>query len=441
VKSLRAQLTIRLLLGGTLLLGAAGAISDWQTRRAVSDEFDVSLRNRVQSLAGLTEIKRGKINFEFAGESMPQFEHLQGSEVFQLRTTDGREIERSLSLGTAELTPCGGSIAVPKFFDTTVKGRKLRCASANFSRGEDEDEDEGDRHPPQIEISLVVGRDRASLDDTLSTLRTSLLLVGTGALAALIGIVRWGVRGGLAPLHHLGENVAMVDAASLATRFPVEPLPEELRPLSSRLNELLARLESAFARERRFTANAAHELRTPLAELRTLAEVNLLTPSTELERVESWRDALSTTRRMESLALRLWNLHVSKIPRALSIANRWCWRRHAWPHGSRGRLARTIAVSLWIWRCRPILLRTPILHCSASYSQTFVPTPLRMLLSVRPSASLRRRWRQQSHFISRIPPASLMKPTCRTYSSGSGERIPHVPRLVITVSALPSPQI
>jgi len=89
---------------------------------------------------------------------------------------------------------------------------------------------------------------------------------------------------------------------------PAESMPAELRPIALRLNELLARLEAAFSREQRFTATAAHELRTPLAELRALAEVNLTTPATEEERAESWRDALSTTQRMEALALRLLEL-------------------------------------------------------------------------------------------------------------------------------------
>ena len=165
----------------------------------------------------------------------------------------------------------------------------------------------------------MVGRDRAPLDRTLAAL------------------VRREVRGGLAPLDRLGESVAAVEAASLATRFPVDPLPAELRPIAARLNALLARLESAFVRERRFTATAAHELRTPLAELRALAEVNLTTPATDEECAESWRDALATTLRMESLALRLLDLaraedparSLRREPVSLAAAFATAWQPHA----------------------------------------------------------------------------------------------------------------
>ena len=142
-----------------------------------------------------------------------------------------------------------------------------------------------------------------------------LLLLGAGALTVLSGLVYLGVRGGLAPLDRLGATrVSAVDADSLGTRFPIEPLPGELQPIVSRLNDLFGRLESAFQRERRFTATAAHELRTPLAELRALAEVNLNTPATEDENTQSWRDALDTTLRMESLALRLLDLARAEDP-------------------------------------------------------------------------------------------------------------------------------
>lgn len=319
MRSIHARLTLRLLLGGALLLGLAALMLHWQVHRALTTEFDASLRATAQTLATLIEQIRGKVKLEFTPENMPQFERERGSEIFLIRTVDGREIKRSRSLGDARFPMRAGSPAAPEAFDISLSdGRIMRCASLRFTPQQgDEDEDDHDSekpHPSKIDVILVIGRDRAPLDKTLSALQASLGLVGLGALAMLAVLVRWGVRDGLVPLDQLGESVARVNAASLATRFAVAPLPSELRPIAERLNELLARLETAFARERRFTSTAAHELRTPIAELRALAEVNLTTPATESERLESWRDALASTLRMETLALRLLELARAEDP-------------------------------------------------------------------------------------------------------------------------------
>jgi len=79
----------------------------------------------------------------------------------------------------------------------------------------------------------------------------------------------------------------------------VHDLPEELQPIAVRLNELLARLQESFARERRFSADLAHELRTPIAELRSLAECALKWPESRDSATD--QDMLAIARHMESL--------------------------------------------------------------------------------------------------------------------------------------------
>ena len=305
MKSLRGQLTLRLLVGGALLLVASGTLLQWQVRRALTAEFDGSLAATLGTVTMLVEQAKGYVSVDFTGADASQLQRADGKEVFLLRSVDGREIFRSQSLGTSALPMRAGSIKAPNVFNITLTdGRAFRCAGVRITPAY-EDETPS---PPQVDAVLTVGLDRATLDRRLAAISTNLLLVGAGALAALGAIVYWGVRAGLAPLDRLGAGVAAIDAESLTTRLSIERLPAELQPIVVRLNELLARLESAFARERRFTATAAHELRTPLAELRALAEVNLSTPGTMTENTQSWRDALDTTLRMESLALRLLDL-------------------------------------------------------------------------------------------------------------------------------------
>jgi two-component system sensor histidine kinase QseC len=97
-------------------------------------------------------------------------------------------------------------------------------------------------------------------------------------------LIWWLVRRGLQPLDELRAAMAGRDISNLQA---VEVPPSvELQPVVSELNGLLSRLEASVARERRFTADAAHELRTPLAVLRIHAE-NALATQDERERREA----------------------------------------------------------------------------------------------------------------------------------------------------------
>ncbi len=318
MRSVRSQLIGRLLMGGALLLASAGMVLHWKVGHALTDQLDSALGLTIQSLAALTEQENGRSSLQFTKEDLPQFQLVNGSDIFLLLDADGSEIERSPSLGPAALTAQAGRAGAPIFFDAKLSdGRNLRCAGVRFVPHEEEDEGKEKKKKHQAartEAVLIVGRNRGALDQTLATLDAGLLAVGIGALAALAALVHWSVKSALAPLDALGESVSSVDAASLTTRFPAADLPLELQPITNHLNALLGRLDGAFARERRFTATAAHELRTPLAELRALAEVNLSMPATPAENVESWRDALSSTRRMESLAFSLLELARAEDP-------------------------------------------------------------------------------------------------------------------------------
>jgi two-component system, OmpR family, sensor histidine kinase QseC len=95
--------------------------------------------------------------------------------------------------------------------------------------------------------------------------------------------------------------VNTIGVESLSRRFDERDLPRELRPICRRLNDLLARLDEAFARERRFTDSAAHELRTPVAELRMLLEVSLSRARSASEARESLSDALGVALQMNRM--------------------------------------------------------------------------------------------------------------------------------------------
>jgi two-component system sensor histidine kinase QseC len=131
------------------------------------------------------------------------------------------------------------------------------------------------------------------------------VLTGCGVLllAATALLVPRVLRGELTPLNELADQAARVNADSLAMRFPTDSMPAELRPIGSRLNDLLARLEQSFERERRFSADLAHELRTPIAELRSLTELALKWP--DAREAETDREVLAVAMQMEGIVTRL----------------------------------------------------------------------------------------------------------------------------------------
>jgi two-component system, OmpR family, sensor histidine kinase QseC len=92
------------------------------------------------------------------------------------------------------------------------------------------------------------------------------------AVSAFITIVS--VRRGLKPLEAATAAARAVSPEHPARALPLAGLPAEIRPLGERINELLEGLADSLERERRFSADLAHELRTPLAEIRALAEVS-----------------------------------------------------------------------------------------------------------------------------------------------------------------------
>ncbi len=111
-------------------------------------------------------------------------------------------------------------------------------------------------------------------------------------IAALIsGLLGWfAARRGLAPLRDIARDAAEITADRLNKRLPVESIPTELAEVARTLNDMLARLETSFRRLSDFSANLAHELRTPLSNLLTQTQVTLTRPRT----TDAYRDILAS---------------------------------------------------------------------------------------------------------------------------------------------------
>ena len=130
-----------------------------------------------------------------------------------------------------------------------------------------------------VAAATDIGHHQAYMQSFLQT-----LWVFVACAAVLIGMLGWvAVRRGLAPLRTMREQAQVVNAQQLSHRLAVQSVPQELAELAESLNDMLARLEVAFARLSDFSSDIAHELRTPVSNLMTQTQVALSRPRNATE--------------------------------------------------------------------------------------------------------------------------------------------------------------
>jgi two-component system, OmpR family, heavy metal sensor histidine kinase CusS len=269
---MKRSLRLRLLIGTSVamavvltLLGLAIYFSMW---RSLLWEFDGGLLTQAKALGGMVEQHGQRLKFEFDAQQMPEFNSGRRAEYFEIRFDGGKVLVRSNSLGNGDLAAgiSTRDVILPD-------GRRGRSLSIRFSARVDHDDDEEGDGAAAQSLELTVARDTADLDQTLLRLRWLLVGLCAGAIvvsgAALIFVVGRAVR----PVNRLAAEIGALRETDLGRRLDLPDVPAELAPVVQRLNGLLGRLENAFGRERAFTADVAHELRTPLAGLTTTLEV------------------------------------------------------------------------------------------------------------------------------------------------------------------------
>jgi signal transduction histidine kinase len=293
----------------------------------LSVALDRQLRLRAQDLATLARESNASLA-DTAGNPFVE----AGESYAQLLDSSGHVLDASPPLGSA-------MVLTPEEF------RAARKATIFANRGSVPGLDEPSRllATPLTRrgkrIVLVVGATREDRAETLSSLRTELLIIGPLALglASLAGYVLVGLS--LRPVESMRRRAEAISAETPGERLPVPETGDEVERLAETLNAMLSRLEEALLREREFVADAGHELRTPLALLRTELELALRhaeTPeelreavrssSLEVDRLAQLADDLLLTALYErgKLVLRLEELPVDGLLR--SVARRFEWR-------------------------------------------------------------------------------------------------------------------
>ncbi len=283
IRSLRIRLLINTSLAVAIILGMLGAALYLCMRQTTESDFNLALLAKARAVASTAEQHGPKIVFDFAPQQMPQFVTSHHPDYFQA-WIDPDVIIRSPSLMGASL-PRPARIEGNTYTDLILPdGRLGREVSMSFTTTiEQTAEGNTEENENARTIVLSVATDSGGLRHTLENLRW--LIVGLCSLAVVVsGIVLvWILGRAVRPVEQLARDIERLRESDLSVGLHSPDVPFELKPVVVKLNGLLGRLESAFSREKAFTADVAHELRTPLTALLTTFEVCRSRPREEAD--------------------------------------------------------------------------------------------------------------------------------------------------------------
>jgi signal transduction histidine kinase len=314
VKSIRRRLTLWLLGGLALLWLAAGAGVYLSVKQSLIKSIDAELavdarivRFTARGEAPADEPATPRRRGQNLAERLTDYHQPGGGAFYQVWNSDGEVVETSSSLGEISFARPAHGGTDPVFATQKLPdGRGVRTMSFGIAAAGGKGSGKGKGRPGTASTTVMLGKELSGLETSLKSLLGGIGLVGLLAAAGTFFLVSLALRHGLRPLRVLGEQTHAIDAPSLHARFDAAHAPAELQPIYTALNDLLQRLELGFERERRFSADLAHEMRTPVAELKMISEVALKWP--EQADASTHTQALEIANQLESLIETLLSL-------------------------------------------------------------------------------------------------------------------------------------
>lgn len=258
--SLRRNLTVMLLLGAGGLALLVYFIVQSVAREIAQESQDNVLAASAISILDSARVVEGEITIDFPYASLSMLDTVTNERVFYAIRRDGRFLTGYEDL----FLPTEPATAATQFASDTFLGEPIRIATARRGLS-------SDAGASTLEVS--VAQTLSGMTQTLARISRISMFVGGGffLLAALLAVLI--SRATIRPLDRLAASVARRGPKDL--RPVAAPIPMEMVPLVRSLNNFMSRLQRSLSRSEEFIAEAAHRVRTPLAIVRTKAEITL----------------------------------------------------------------------------------------------------------------------------------------------------------------------
>ena len=294
--SIRARLLLFLITANLVLVVAFAVCTVTYIQREMLESFDRALKANAEAVRALVDVddEERDAGTAIPVQTMSRFRRSRRPDLFGLLYVDGKVLAKSGEL--EELPDFVKRVENPRvrefeFRGDTYRGIVLPPAKPREMQPEEEEE----------EVISFFASAREGLDEELEDAIEFVLVASIGVLIFSL-VTAWLVaRASLKPFARIAEQTSQIDERSLHLRFDTDTLPRDLLPFGRALNNLLQRLEGAFQREKRFSADAAHELRTPVASIKAGIQAAQLSPRDAADDTRLLHELLDDTARLEEL--------------------------------------------------------------------------------------------------------------------------------------------
>jgi two-component system, OmpR family, heavy metal sensor histidine kinase CusS len=290
-RSIASQLVILFTLAAAFLLCCGLGVSYWIFVRHAFEEDNAVLADKILVLradlnkAGDPKALNEELKILHGGERAPYWVRFIDAGGVTVAETPGMNALLPASIFPKRPTQ-GSSVVSPKDLRTNGKLFSLAAAAAE---------------PGGQLYTIHVAQDRTGDEGFMKEFGALLVVVLAFGILASTVIALTVTRKGLRPITEMTRSLKRIGPKRLHERIPPEGWPRELRPLAVSFDEMLDRLEDSFTRLSQFSADLAHELRTPIANIRGEGEVALTRARTSEEYREVIESSVGECERLSAI--------------------------------------------------------------------------------------------------------------------------------------------